>query len=186
MTLSPHILLHTAWMAAAVGLALCSVGCEDPPEKGAHTPILPSEEADALVNGQFDAGRIACVIVYPHTLWPDYVQELEKCRRIIKIVGEPAISEFVELLKPEADKGLGKPVQFPRVNMRGVFEIVLKDGRSLYLGYCAQEDSQHIRAPSADMLWEGPGHSRKAWREWMLRYVYDTESGSSAFGGHET
>ncbi|KPK45627.1 MAG: hypothetical protein AMK72_10740 [Planctomycetes bacterium SM23_25] len=175
MTLSPHILLQTAWMAAAVGLALCSVGCEDPPEKGAHTPILPSEADDALVNGQFDASRIACVIVYLHTLWPDCVEELGKCRNIIKIVGEPAISEFVESLKPEADKGLGKPAQFARVQTQGVLEVVLKDGRSLYLGYWAQEYNQQIRAPSAYLHWEGPGHGRKAWREWMLRYVYDTE-----------
>jgi len=186
MTLSPYILLHTAWIAAAVGAALCSVGCEDPPEKGAHTPILPSDEDNALVNGQFDATRIACVVVYLDTLWPDYVEQLETCRRIVKIVGEPAISEFVQSLKPEADKGLGKAAQFPGVNTGGVFRVVLEDGRSLYLAYCVQKDSQHIRAPSAYLHWEGPGHSRKAWREWMLRYVYDTESGSSAFGGHET
>ena len=182
MTRTPHILLHPVWMAAAVGVAFYSVGCEDPPEKGAHTPILPSEEADALVNGQFDGGRIACVIVYLHTLWPNYVEELEKCGRIVKIVGEPAISEFVQSLKPEADKNLDKPAQFPGVNTGGVLRVVLKDGRSLYLAYCVQKDSQHIRAPSADMLWEGPGHSRKAWREWMLRYVYDPESHDHAPG----
>jgi len=167
-------------MAAAVGLALWAVGCEDRPEKLAHTPILPSEEDEALVNGQFDASRIACVIVYLRTLWPDYVEELGKCRRIVKIVGEPAISEFVESLKPEADQGLGKPAQFPGVNVVGVFEIVLKDGRSLYLGYCAQEDSQHIKAPSAYLHWEGPGHMGKAWRLWMLRYVYDTKMQDNA------
>jgi hypothetical protein len=172
MTLSPDVLLHAAWMAAAVGAALCSVGCEEPPDKGAHTPILPSEEDDALVNGQLDVARIACIIVYLDTLSPHYVEELEKCSRVVKVVGEPAISGFVQSLKPEADEGMGKPAQFPGINIDGVFQIVLKDGRSLYLGYWAQEHNQHIKAPSDDMLWEGPGHDRKAWRVWMLRYVY--------------
>jgi len=174
MTPSPRVLLRIAWMAAAVGVAFCSVGCEDHPAKGTYTRILPDEEDDALVNGQCDAARIAYIIVYMDILWPDYVEDLEKCRRIVKIVGEPAISEFVRSLTPEADKDLGEPARFPRVSISGVFEVVLKDGRSLYLGYCAQEDSQHVRGPSADQQWEGPGHMRKAWRVWMLRYVYDT------------
>ena len=174
MRRSPRVLLGTASMAAAVGMALCCVGCEGPPETGPHTLILPHEEDDALVNGQFDATRIAYVIVYPDILWPRYVEDLRECRMIVKVVGEPAISEFVRSLAPEADKGLDKPAQFPRVNTRGACEVVLKDGRSVYLGYCAQEDSQHVKAPSADLLWEGPGHMRKAWRGWMLRYVYDT------------
>jgi len=182
MTLSPHVLPRAAWMVAAAGLALCSVACEDPPQKGPYTPILPDEEDDALVNGQFDATRIACIVGYLDISRPDYLEQLAKCKRIVKIVGEPAMSEFVESLKPEADKGLGKPAQFPRVNTRGVFRVVLTDGRSLYLAYWVQKDIQGIRAPSADLSWEGPGHSRKAWREWMLRYVYDTERHDHAPG----
>lgn len=174
MTLSLHILSHATWIAAAVGAVLCSVGCEDHPEKRSHTPILPSEEDEALVSGQFDASRIASIVVYQEVLWPDYVEELKRSRRIVKIVGEPAISQFVESLKPEADAGLGKPAQFPGENIDGVIEVVLKDGRSLYLGYWAQAHNQQIRAPSRYLHWEGPGHSRKAWREWMLRYVYGT------------
>ncbi len=180
MTPSPGVLLRIAWMAAAVGVAFCSVGCKDHPAKGTYTRILPDEEDYALVNGQFDAALIACITVYLNILWPDYVEQLEKCRRIVKIVGEPATSEFVRSLTPEADEGLGKPAQFPRVNTDGVFEVVLKDGRSLYLGFYVQEDDQYIRAPSADMLWEGPGHDRKAWRVWMLRYVYDTKRSADA------
>jgi hypothetical protein len=159
-------------MTAAVGLALWPLGCEPSPEKGSHTPILPSEEDDALVNGQFDVGRIAYVVVYLDILWPRYVEELEGCKRFVKIIDESAIRELVQSLKREADEGLGKPAQFPGVNIDGVFQVVLKDGRSLFLGCWAQEYNQQIRAPSEDMLWEGPGHFRKAWRQWMLRYVY--------------
>lgn len=172
MTRNLCVLLRMTWVTAAMGTALCCIGCSDHADKAPCTPILPSREDNALVNGQFDPARIDHITVYTRISWHSYVESLEQCKRIVKIFGEPAISEFVKSLAPEAEQGLEKPAQFPGVNTRGIFEVVLKDGRRLYLGYVVSETAQYIRAPSADFQWEGPGHDRKAWRVWMLRYVY--------------
>jgi hypothetical protein len=169
-------LLWLAKRIAILGAALCSIGCEPERHPEYVTRILPSDDANALVNGRFDAARIERLVVYVGQIGPGYVEELKECDRVVTVTGEQAASEFVASLAPDADDALAEDSGAQRALPRGVIEVVLKNGVSLYFEYVLSRERQDIKAPSADGQWEGAGHGRRAWRVWLMRYVYGPET----------